>query len=104
MALTIATSHSGVSGTQRVWQGTITFDSSYPTGGEAISADLLGGLVQVDSFIVGGVTAAGVDAVYLPATGKLKLFDEDNTSGVAAEFGNTGDASGVTVTAIVFGH
>ncbi len=36
MALTFTKYASGVHGDQRYWQGQLTFDSSYPTGGELI--------------------------------------------------------------------
>ncbi len=36
MALTFTKYASGVHGDQRYWQGEITLDASYPTGGEAV--------------------------------------------------------------------
>lgn len=38
MGLTFTKSKEGVAGDLRYWAGTITFDDSYPTGGEAITA------------------------------------------------------------------
>ncbi len=38
MALTFTKQKEGVAGDLRYWSGTILFDSSYPTGGEAITA------------------------------------------------------------------
>lgn len=38
MALTFTSQKEGVAGDLRYWSGTILFDSSYPTGGEAITA------------------------------------------------------------------
>lgn len=38
MALTLVKQKEGVAGDLRYWAGTITFDSSYNTGGEAIAA------------------------------------------------------------------
>ena len=82
--------------------GTVTFDNSYPTGGEAIAAADFG-LQRIDSVIVGSNDEAGVSARWDQANSKLKLFDEENTSGIEAEFANAGDASANVVTLLVFG-
>lgn len=42
MALTFTKDKEGVAGDLRYWSGTVTFDSSYPTGGEAILASDFG--------------------------------------------------------------
>ena len=83
--------------------GTVLFDNSYPTGGEAITAANFG-LSRIDAVVVGSNSGAGVDAVWDAANSKLKLFDEDGTSGISAEFASTGDASANTATILVFGQ
>lgn len=92
----------GTQGGFRVWMGTITFDSSYPTGGEAVTAADFG-MSAIHTMIISSTDEAGISARWDHANLKIKLFDEDNTSGVEAEFANTGDASGVVVEAVVFG-
>lgn len=104
MALTYTTVHSGIAGTQRVWQGLITFDSSYPTGGEAIEVNQLGGMFQLDALSLEQTNTAGFDAVWDQATAKILLYDEDNTSGIAAQAANASNQSTVTVRAVAFGH
>ena len=83
---------------------TVTFDSSYPTGGEAIAVTDFPSLSSIDEVIVGSTDEAGISARWDKANSKLKLMDEDNTSGIEAEFANAGDASGVIVTLLVVGN
>ena len=103
MALTFTADNFGVVGAQRQWQGTVTFDASYPTGGEAVLPADFGGLVQIDTVIIGQTNVAGVDAVWDATNSKVILYDEDNTSGVAAQAANASDQSATIVTAIVYG-
>lgn len=42
MALSFSVNPPQVAGTKRVVRGTVTFDSSYPTGGEAFTAANVG--------------------------------------------------------------
>lgn len=103
MALTYTESdRGGHIGRLRTWVGTITFDSSYPTGGEAIDAGQFG-MSSIVTLIVGSTDEAGISARWDQANSKIILFDEDNTSGIEAQFANTGDASGVVVTVLVLG-
>jgi len=104
MALTYSTVHSGVVGTQRIWQGLITFDASYPTGGEAIDVDQLGGMFQLDALILNQSSVAGKDVVWDQATAKLLIYVEDGTSGIAAQAANASNQSAVTVRAVAFGR
>lgn len=82
---------------------TVTFDSSYPTGGEAVAASDFG-LSSIRGLIVGSNDEAGVSARWDASASKLKLFDEENTSGIEAEFANTGDASANVVTLLAIGR
>lgn len=79
------------------WIGKVTFDNSYPTNGEAITAADFGG----DDLLFVGVNAASsvvTKSVYWDRTNsKLKIFVEDGTSGIAAEAANASDQSLVTV-------
>lgn len=93
---------SGQVGRLRVWVGTITFDSSYVTGGEPIDAAQFG-MSNIVALIVGSADEAGISARWDQANSKLILMDEDNTSGIEAQFASTGDASAVVVTVLVLG-
>lgn len=97
MALTLTKSYSGVVGNRRVWRGTATFDSSYVTGGELLTPADFGFKTTIEHVTVGSTDDASQRAVWVPATGALKLYVEDGTSGIEAEEGSTDDASAVVV-------
>ena len=104
MALTFGKEYFGVVGDRKCWRGTVTFDNSYPTGGEAVTPANFEFLLNVESVIIGSTDEAGVSARWDATNDKILLFDEDNTSGIEAEFANAGDASGVVVTLQAFGR
>jgi hypothetical protein len=87
---------------------TITPDTSYPTGGYALTAAQLGLSNVADAVcnIVGGTTNNGaVAASYNAATGKLQLWATGGTSPVTlAEVASTTNVSGVTVKVAAFGY
>jgi len=103
MALSFSKTRSGVMGDLRYWAGTVTFDSAYPTGGEAVAKSDFGFSTKIVHLGINQTDEAGVDAEWDAASGKIKLFDEDNTSGIAAEFANGGDASGVVLDVFALG-
>ena len=81
---------------------TVTFDSSYPTGGEdfsPVSNDFVSvlGVVQV-----GGTGLQEVD--YDTSGDKLLLYLEDGVSGINAEAGNGTNQSAVSVQLLVLGY
>ena len=99
----------------------ITFDSSYPTGGEALAATTLG-LNGIDIMLC--ETASGYMFQYDYANSKLKAFypraaltgslavadtaatltdDTDVAAAVGAEVGNTVDLHTVTVRVVAIG-
>jgi hypothetical protein len=107
MALTIAKTASGVMGDKRYFLGTVAFDASYPTGGEAVTAAELEFQLQVDAVIINAQSSLVPTKVvsYDPSTGKLVINVEDGTSGIMAEAGNASDQSGVVdVQFIAFGE
>ena len=107
MALTIGKTSSGVMGDKRYFIGTVAFDSSYPTGGEAVTAASLEFQSAIDGFIVGSGSAlvATKRVAWDPSTSKLTIMVEDGTSGIEAEAANTSDQSGVVdVPFIAFGE
>lgn len=83
---------------------TITFDSSYPTGGEALATSDFSSVGSLDSVIVSTTNSAGFDAVWDATNSKVLLYDEDNTSGIAAQVADTTDVSSVTVDVLVVGE
>lgn len=103
MALTISKTRSGVVGDLRYFAGTVTFDSSYPTGGEAITPANFWMTNSLVSVIVNPADDAGVEVKWAPSTSKLLVFVEDNVSGISAEAGNGTDQSGVVVPVFVLG-
>ena len=98
MALTFTKNHSGVVGNRRVWRGTITFDSSYPTGGEAVAASDFEFNLTVDHVAVGSCDDAKYHAAWDQTNSKIILYVEDGTSGIEAQCGSTSDQSAVKVT------
>ena len=104
MALTFTEKRNGVEGNVRVWEGIVTFDSSYPTGGEAVTAGNFGFTLEILNVIAGQTNVAGIDAVWDSANSKVLLYDEDNTSGIAAQVADTTDMSATTVPVRVIGR
>ncbi len=108
MALTLTETTQGVMGSIRFWLGTIAFDSSYPTGGEALAAsDVPGMSTSVQGVLVdsGSAGVATKRIVWDPSAAKFVIFVEDGTSGIEAEAANTSDQSGVVdVQVMVFGY
>ena len=97
MALSFAEAYKGVQGAVRVWEGVITFDSSYPTGGEAVAIGDLGFGVEILNVVLGQTNVAGQDAVWDSANSKIIMYVEDGTSGIAAQVADTDDQSATTV-------
>jgi hypothetical protein len=93
-----------VPGNRKIVIGTVTFDSSYPTGGEAISlVDL--GLTRLDTLFVapnGGYMPTWNASTTAP---KIKMFWVDTTTDGApqVEVTATTDLSTATVSFIAFG-
>ncbi len=71
MALTISALKKDVAGNKRMHSGLITFDASYPAGGEALTPENLG-LHTIDHIDVR--TALGFSFDYDHATAKLKAY------------------------------
>lgn len=81
----------------------VTMDSSYPTGGEAITAAQLG-LSVVD--VVTCSTNTGHIAQYDKTNAKIKLYYADYDAvadGALIQVPNTTDVSTVVVTCVAFG-
>lgn len=82
---------------------TVGFDSSYPTGGEAVTAADLGlsGIVTGGAF---GADDAKYHAYWDNANRKMILYVEDGTTGIEAQAANTSDQSAVVIPAVFVGY
>ena len=103
MALTLTKTDDFVIGDRRMWVGTVAFDSSYPTGGEAIAYTDFDFNIELNAVLVGSQSSLVPTKVvsYDPSTGKLVINVEDGTSGISAEAANASDQSGVVDVQIV---
>jgi len=88
-----------IPGAQKKVVRDVTFDASYPTGGEPLTAADLG-LLTVDHTLT-TVKTAGAGSVtaakYIPSTSKLVAY------AAGAEIANTTDLSAVTVQVVAYG-
>lgn len=96
MALTITDVQRTVKGNKREVTATVLFDSSYPTGGEAVAAADFG-LSTVDYIIVH------------PHASRIGVYDRTNKkillyTALATEAANASDQSTITVHATVSGN
>ena len=96
MALTISGEDRRVVGDRLVIDAKVTFDSSYPTNGEALAFSDFQGLAQIDNLIVHSTSAALHRVIWDGTNSKLKVFVEDGTSGKEAEVANTTDIATLT--------
>lgn len=96
MALTISLTTSSL-GDKKGRYGTITFDDSYPTGGEAFTAADLG-LTFLDHLVITDKGGAAVVA-WISSTGKLKAYVR--TTGV--EVANAVDLSALVISVLAIG-
>lgn len=105
VSVSVPTKGLDVFGKQRVRIGTVTFDSSYPTGGESVTAASFG-LSEIHKLLVIGTRGSGYIVEYVPSSGKLKALWVDTTvDGAAlAEVADTTDLSAVVADVIAFGY
>jgi hypothetical protein len=108
MALTLVkaearsgSSHDPVDGSERTWYGTVTFDSSYPTGGEAIAAGDVG-MKHIRAMEIvanaGAVGANGRSAQLSADTTKILLYSSATTSKTGVEVPAATDESATSFT------
>ena len=98
MALTLTEGHRGVVGARRVWRGKVTFDSSYPTGGEAIAIGDFGFNLDIETVQI--IANAGSETVqWDQANSKIMVHTADGT-----EATNASDQSAVTATVVAYGR
>ena len=105
MGLTLTTKTNTIFGNKRIMIVTADFDSSYPTGGEGLSADNLG-LAAIE--LVVPTPKSGYVFEYDYSNSKLKAYYADYDAaadGALIEVAATTDLSGVTDVHIqVIGH
>ena len=100
MSLALTSEVQTVFGDKQVRWGTVTFDVSYPTGGEALAASLFSGLSLIEMVIVASQDIGGGEQVlWDPTAETLMVFTADGT-----EASDTSDQSGVIVQLVVFGE
>lgn len=90
MALTVTKVFQTTFGNKKVIVADVTFDSSYPSGGESLTASTLG-LSKVQ-YVAEGVTDTGYVTRYDYTNSKLQAFDSDystSTDGPLQETGAT---------------
>ena len=102
--LTLTNGTRSLYGNTKLLTGTLTFDSSYPTGGELISASFFSDFDTLQLLLPSAHTSVATKyARWDRANGKLMIFIEDGTSGIEAEAGSTSDQSAVTVEFLAVG-
>ena len=103
MALSVSNTVATVRGTQKCWPGTVTFDSSYPTGGESFAPADIGFIVfdrvEVDS-------TDGFVFEYDAANEKIIAYWVDTTTDGAAmaEVAAATDLSAAVANVTVYGY
>jgi|TARA_Y100000114_G_C11705298_1_gene300606 hypothetical protein len=106
MAITITNPGSsadvpGVSGNIKYVIKDITFDDSYPTGGEGLSATQLG-LEEVYIVLI-SQKSDGYVVQYDYSNEKLEIYEAGADGAALDELGNTADASGIAIRLIAYG-
>ena len=106
MALSVTTNRTDTVGRYTKYTtGTVTFDSSYPTGGEALLPTALGLSSKIE--FVSFSPAAGYVFEYDYTNQKLKAYwptTDATAPNVAKQVANTTDLSAVTCQYIAFGN
>jgi hypothetical protein len=104
MAAFVAVGDPVVFGSEKVLRGTFTFDSSYPTGGEAVTAATFG-LSSLTWLAIDNISDVATKHVrWDRANSKLMVFIEDGTTGISAQAGNGTDQSAIDVNLMAFGY
>ena len=103
MALSLSDAIPTVRGVEKVWSGTVTFDDSYPTGGESFTQSNLG-FVAFNRVEVN--PTAGYVFEYDAANEKIIAYWVDTTTDGApmAEVTDEEDLSAVVANVTVYGY
>lgn len=108
MAVAVTIVKVGVFGDLKYTVADLAWDSSYPTGGEALTPEQLGLSVVVGSFDVGSAAAAAlkVDTRYDTTNEKIQAFGSAANAGIVedAEISSTDDLSALTNRVLFLGY
>lgn len=100
MALTETEFAKGVHGNQKYWQGSLTFDNSYPTGGE----DITPGMFGMNNIVAVYLTVAPGELDRLPvwdrANSKIILV----VASTGLQAANASDQSSAVINCEVYGN
>ena len=107
MAITVsvpgyASDVAGVPGNNKYVIKTCTFDSSYATGGEALTATTLG--LESLHILLLSIENSGYVAQYDYTNSKIALYEAGADGAILDEVGNTTDVSAVVVRVLAFGR
>lgn len=107
MALSVSIIKSNSVGVQRMTLATVTFDSSYPTGGEAlVAADF--GLTKIEAVIPAGParssTPEALPVSFDAANDKLLAFRVDQADDVFEQVPDTTNLSAYSVVLMALGY
>jgi hypothetical protein len=100
MALSVTPRRVSVHGDQKVVYATVTFDNSYPTGGEELTVAMFGGVLQAIEWVSvpGANTAGNRLVVWDRANSKILLYTALGTQAT-----NASDQSAIVVEVVVAG-
>ena len=98
MALSSADIKRTVFGNKRIVIATLTFDSSYPTGGESLTPAMVG-LSSIDSVLCFPHQTATRIATYDHTNAKVLLY-----TALSTEAANASDQSTITIQVLVVGN
>tara|TARA_R110000824_G_scaffold15892_1_gene66613 strand:+ start:7290 stop:7613 length:324 start_codon:yes stop_codon:yes gene_type:complete len=105
LAITVpgnASDMTGVPGNNKYVIKTATFDSSYATGGEALTAATLG--LESIHIVLLSMENSGYVAQYDYTNSKIALYEAGADGAILDEVANTTDVSAVAVRVLVFGR
>jgi hypothetical protein len=104
MAAFVAVGDPVVFGSEKVVRGTFTFDSVYPTGGEAVTAATFG-LSSLSWLALDNATDVVTKvARWDRANSKIMLFIDDAVTGIPAQAANGSDQALVDLNVMAFGY
>ena len=92
----------GVPGNNKYVIKTCTFDSSYATGGEALTATTLG--LESIHFVALSMENSGYVTQYDYTNSKIALYEAGADGAILDEVANTTNVSAVVVRVLVFGR
>lgn len=105
MAATTSITKQGVMGDLKYGVVEVTLDSSYPTGGEALTLNTDLGWSGSSTYVVGlnSSSVTGYVPAYDTTNNKLLMFEAGADGAALDEVANTTDLSAETITVLVFG-